>query len=388
MDVQHKKRGRPRLRDEREPRYEILGPNYPPPPESMGRRPLLLYSDVPYATPREPQLALGSYRVLKSQSRMSDPLSSRHMEHLSSPIDANMYGSSMPPTPRMFATQEPVCAYLNMEMQIAKASTTFSETIGVQSIISRKLQEIVSSSDREKVSRLQEILEEEKRRREPNYLPPIYLKIEEDRLIQSVSFGSDEMASFRLDLQERITFQGPDGQQRAFQARIGLSKKETTYFIVLLIDLPMTPQTYVPQSPYSRDAQYGFMQPQQMSNPTPSPYMTNPSFGDQRMEPVAYRNPVPLGSSIPTSMNIPTYVQSPVRQDFAQGQSMYQPQRPEIPQTQSPTQARQQGQGLDLQLPPIRGQQPTEAARRKEDRSSRVDIGGLLEKRDHAGRGR
>jgi hypothetical protein len=83
----------------------------------------------------------------------------------------------MPPTPRLFAPQEPICAYLNMEMQVTKVSSGFSETIGVQSVLSRKLQDIVSLTDRDKVSRLQELLEEEKREREPNYLPPIYLKI-------------------------------------------------------------------------------------------------------------------------------------------------------------------------------------------------------------------
>jgi hypothetical protein len=386
VDVQHKKRGRPRLRDEREPRYEILGPNYPPPPDSMSRRPLMLYSDTPYARPGEHHQVPGGYRVLKSQSGMG-PISPRHMEHTTSP-DAHIYGSSMPPTPRLFAPQEPICAYLNMEMQVTKVSSGFSETIGVQSVLSRKLQDIVSLTDRDKVSRLQELLEEEKREREPNYLPPIYLKIEEDRLLQSVSFGPEEMAQFRLDRQERITFQGPDGQQRAFQARIGLSKKESTYFIVLLLDLPTTPQTYMPQSSYSGDTQYGFMPPQHAPNPVQSPYMSNPTFGDQRMEMSAYRAPAPLASNVPPSMNMPTYTHTPMRQDYVQSQNPYQSPRLEMPQSQPPPQARPQGQGHDLQLPPIRGQHPTDPSQRRDDRSSsRVDIGGLLEKRDHAGRG-
>ena len=320
---------------------------------------------------------------------MGGPISPRHMEHATSPIDAHMYGSSVPPTQRIYAPQEPICVYLNMEMQIAKASSGFSETIGVQSVVSRKLHDIVSLGDRDKISRLQELLEEEKREREPNYLPPIYLKIEEDRLIQSVSFGPEEMAQFRLDRQERIAFQGPDGQQRAFQIRIGLSKKESTYFVVLLLDLPTTPQSYAPPWPYSRDSQYGYMTPQQASNPAPSSYMSNPAFGDQRMEMAAYRTPAALASSIPPSMNMTTFTQAPMRQDYAQGQNPYQPPRAELPQSQPPTQTHPQSQGHDLQLPPIRGRQhPADPVQRRDDRSGRVDIGGLLEKRDHAGRGR
>lgn len=394
MDVQHKKRGRPRLRDEREPRYEILGPNYPPPPDNIGRRPLLLYGDAPYTPLGEPQQRPSSYRVLKSQSGIGGgPISPRYMEHATSPIEAQMYGSSVPLTPRTFAPQEPICAYLNMEMQIAKASSGFGETIGVQSVVSRKMHDIVSASDRDKISRLQESLEEEKRGREPTYLPPIYLKIEEDRLIQSVSFGPEEMSQFKLDRQERIAFQGPDGQQRAFQVRVGLSKKESTYFIILLLDLPMTPQTYTPQSSYSRDPQYGFAPSQQMSNPIPSQYMASLPFSDQRAEMPAYRGPAPLGSSMPPpSMNMPTFTQPPMRQEYSQGPSSYQLPHTELPPYQSPAQTHPQGQGHDLQLPPIRGQHreghSVDSTQRRDDRSSRVDIGGLLEKRDHAGRGR
>lgn len=320
-----------------------------------------------------------------------------------STIDAHMYAPSMPPTPRMFAPPEPVCAYLNMDMQIAKASNGFSETIGVQSVVSRRLQDIVSISDRDKVSRLQEHLEEEKREREPNYLPPIYLKAEVDRLIQSISFSPEDMAQFRLDRQERITFQGPDGQQRAFQVRIGLAKKESMYFVVLLLDLPMTPQTYITPS-YPRDPQYGFVpsQPQQAPNPISSPYMANPTFADHRGEMAAYRTPSHMGSAMAPPMNAPTYTQSPIRQDYAQAQHSYQSPRTELSQSQplpqpQPLQQQQQqqplpqGQGHNLQLPPIRPPHhegpPSDPAQRRDDRSSRVDIGGLLERRDHAGRG-
>ena len=255
-------------------------------------------------------------------------------------------------------------------------------------MVSRKLQDIASASDRDKISRLQELLEEERREREPNHLPPIYLKIEEDRLIQSVSFGPDDMAQFRMDHQERLSFQGPDGQQRAFQVRIGLAKRESTYFVVLLLDIPSTPQPYLPPSSFSRDSQYGFMAQQaaQQVNPIPSPFLTNPSFGDTRGETAAYRTQGVLGSNIPPSMNISTFAQPQMRQDYYQSQNPYQIPRGEPPQSHS------NAPEHDLQLPPIRGSRhegaPADLARRRDDRSNRVDIGGLLERRDHAGRGR
>lgn len=389
VDVQHKKRGRPRLRDEREPRYEVLGPNYPPPPDKMMRRPLLLYGEAPYTPMGEHSQRASAYRVLKSQSGMGTQLSPRHLEYASS-ADANIYNPQIPLTPRMFAPPDPICAYLNMEMQFAKVSPGFSETIGVQSVVSKKLQEVVSTNDRDKITRLQANLEEERRARELNYLPPIYLKIEEDRLIQSVSFGPEDMSQFRMEHQERITFHAPDGQQRTFQVRIGLAKKESTYIVALVLNIPATPQQYPQSSTYSREPQYAFMPQPSMNQPSPIPssYMANPTFTDQRGDGTTYRTPVPLSSNIHPSMNMSALPQSQMRQEYPQVGNPYQPTRREQPQPQT----RPPGRENDLQLPPILGQRQegpaADTMQRRGDRSSRVDIGGLLDKRDHAGRGR
>src|SRR5271163_3146360 len=101
----------------------------------------------------------------------------------------------MAPTPRSQPPQDPICAYLTMEMQVAKATPSFGETIALPSVISRRFQDIVIPNDREKVARLQRGFEDERRDREPNYLPPIYLaKFEEDRVIQSVGFSPEEIS--------------------------------------------------------------------------------------------------------------------------------------------------------------------------------------------------
>jgi hypothetical protein len=280
-----------------------------------------------------------------------------------------------------------------MEMQIAKTTQNFGDTVALQPVISRKLQEIVSANDRDKVLRLQRGFEEERREREPNYLPPIYLaKFEEDRVIQSVGFGPEEIGQVRTDHQEIFTFPGSDGQQRAFHVRLGLAKKDATYFIVIMLQVPATPQQYhqPASSPflresYSRDSQYGYQQtPQQQAygpNPGP-PFVPNPGFGDPRGEMSAYRTPGPLGQNIPQSANMPSFGQpQPARPEYSQGQTSFQTPRSELPQA---TQQRQH----DLQLPPIRDQgSSADPMRRRDDRSGRVDIGGLLEKPDPRGRG-
>ncbi|KAL5329864.1 hypothetical protein ACEPPN_003384 [Leptodophora sp. 'Broadleaf-Isolate-01'] len=274
-------------------------------------------------------------------------------------------------------------------MQFSKTTQSFGETIGVQSIQSRRLQDVVSPNDREKVARLQRIFEDERRDREPNYLPPIYLaKFEEDHVIQTVGFGQEEIGMVRTDRQEMFTFQAPDGQQRTFQVQLGLAKRDSTYFIILLLVLPATPQTFhqPASSPYlresySRDSQYGYQTLQQGYQQTPgaSPFGPNPGFGDPRGDMTTYRAPGPLGPGIPPSASMTGFAQ-PQRPDYAQGPGPYQTPRSELPQAQTQVQSQRPH---DLQLPPIRGQHgeasSADAMRRRDDRSGRVDIGGLLE---------
>ncbi len=328
-----------------------------------------------------------SYRVLKSQvGSMPGPIAPRYIDWANT-NDANIYGGSMAPTPRMMPPQELICAYLNMEMQIAKTTQKFGDTVVLQSIVGRKLQEIVAGNDREKILRLQRNFEEERREREPNYLPPIYLqKFEEDRVIQSVGFGQEEIGQVRTDHSDTLTFPGSDGQQRAFHVRLGLAKREATYFIVLILQIiPATPQQYQQPSTspfsrdsYSRESQYGYQGAPQQQAYAPSPglpqFVQNPGFTDPRGEMSAYRPPGPLGQTMPQAGNMSSYgPPQPARQEFSQGPPQFQIPRSEL------AQAPQQRQH-DLQLPPIRDQGPPVGSMRpREDRSGRVDIGGLLE---------
>ncbi|RDW69561.1 hypothetical protein BP6252_08581 [Coleophoma cylindrospora] len=391
IDVQHKKRGRPRLRDERDPRYENVGPGFQTPPEGL-RRPLSLYGpgDGPSMSSQFGETLLqrsGSYRVLKSQGG-GGSVPPRYPEHAEA-----IYAAALPPQPaagpRIMPPQESMCAYLTMDLQIAKATQAFNDAIGVQSSAARKLHDIVGPNDRDKVFRLQRIFEDERREREPNYLPPIYLKYEEDRVIQSVGFGPEEMSQFQANRPEMFTFQGPDGQQRTFHVRFGLAKKDSTYFIVFVLHIPATPQTYHQPSSspysresYSRDSQYGYQTPQQAfaQAPNVSPYGQNPPFGDPRGEHLGYR-PAPAAGVIVPPMPPAShpYAQSQARPEFAPTQHPYQTPRSELPpQGQAPPQH-------GLQLPPIRDQRVDASQsdpRRRDDRSGRVDIGGLLEKPD------
>ena len=389
--MQHKKRGRPRLRDEREPRYEGIGQGYPP-PDSM-RRPLSMYSTTEGAAPLQTTLQRSHsnpYRVLKSQPGMSGstPLrTSQYLDHAAT-ADANIY------PPRGIPPQEQVCAYLTMDMQIAKASRGFGDMIGVQSVMTRKLHDIVGGGDRDKIFRLQHSFDNERREREPNYLPPIVPRFDGefgvDRAIGSVGFGADELRNINFDRNENITFPGTDGQLRSFRVSFGLAKKDSTFFIGMLINVPTTPQVYqqspTAYSPYARDTQYGFQgQPIYQQTTSPSYFQGSP-FNDPRAD-VAFRTPGPLGQNLPqSSTNVSTFAQHFPRPDYAPSQSAgaYQVPRSELPQ--APVQTSQSHQH-DLQLAPIRdhGTPSIDPARARDDRG-RLDIGGLIDKPDSSRR--
>ncbi|CAI0643097.1 unnamed protein product [Colletotrichum noveboracense] len=386
VDVQHKKRGRPRLRDDREGRY---GPStYPHPQDAAAaRRPLSLYSSGgPISGYDDPIRRSQSYRVLKSQP--SEPLAPRYLER-ASPSDANLYA---PPLSAAPGAPEPV-VYLTMELDIARVSQTFSDAVGMVSVRGRKLFDIVVPSEREKVQSHQRQMQDERARKDPVYLPPIFGQHEQERVFESLRFEADELSRFQLDRQDFFVFASSDGQPRSFSVRMGLAKRESIYFVVLLLNAaPRFP--YPSPSPHARDIPYSY---QQQAPPPPPQSQTyaqhtpisatfepsRPRFGESTLAPRPSPGQPPhmaSGLSPGVSPGMPSYAASPSRPDYAVGPSSYQIPRSELPPTTRPPQP-------SFQLPPIRAgphqpPQPEPSWQRDERSSGRVDIGGLLEQPD------
>lgn len=422
----HKKRGRPRLRDEREGRFESN--MYNQPSDNLMRRPLSYSSGETQMMPSDPHTK-SSYRVLKSQT--GPPPAARYMEH-TSVAAANIYNNPRAPAARRpSAAQEPACIYLNLDLQVARASRAFSDAAGVPSVVARRLRDIVAPGDRDKVQRLQRLFGEQRQKLEPHYLPPIYGRQDDDRVIQSVGLGADDVAQIPLDRPEILTFQGPDGEQRSFEVRMGLAKKESTFFVAIKLVIPPPPPQQQPAMhqfagpPYPRDAQYGFQPPPQnpgfappqqqqqqhspfaayaYHQPSAAAYDEQPralldqqhTMFRQLLQPGSGAAPVgmPPGMSQGMGMQTPAYVpqRQEQRQEFG-GQYRMQTARNETPLQEPPPQqqGQQQEQGRQrghqarqsgLQLPPIRtqGVGASQGAGAQGERSGRVDIGGLIEK--------
>ncbi|KAI2624196.1 hypothetical protein GGR54DRAFT_565263 [Hypoxylon sp. NC1633] len=389
VDVQHKKRGRPRLRDDNQPRFDTG--RYPHPPDPTIRRPVSLYSPMSaVSTPFEDPLRRNHpYRVLKSQP--SDPIAPRFLER-GSVTDANIF-----PAPISIPTRapEPV-AFLTTDLEIAKASRTFIEAVGFQSIQGRRLVDVVSPAERDRVIALQKSLQDEQGRKEPNYLPPIFGKQEAERVILALPFSPESISRFQLDRQDFFTFIAGDGQPRLYPIRIGLAKEDSIYFVVLLLTRPAQPFPHPSPSPHSRDFSYSF-QPYAQLTPVSSSFDPGRMrYGEPPREgaytPRQPPTPAPLGSGLTpgltpgVSPSVPSYsAAGPARVEPQPSTSHHIP-RSELSMVRPPQQ-------VEFQLPPIRGPgQPGPSGEapgwQRDDRSGRVDIGGLIEKPDPSRRGR
>ncbi|ETS05488.1 hypothetical protein M419DRAFT_70883 [Trichoderma reesei RUT C-30] len=363
VDVQHKKRGRPRLRDERDARFEPT--RYSHHQDASLRRPLSIFpSGASMVSPYEDSLRRNSsFRSLDAPA--TDAGSRSYQERATAPEPVH-YNSSYPRSPH---AMEPL-AYLSMDFSIVKASPMFMEIVHASNPLGNKLSDIVTPHQASFLNNLQNQLIEEQRLHEPNYLPPMLGRL--DLAIKEFGFTSQDAAKFRLNHLEYFGFVGYDGYTRTFPLRFGLAKEGSFYFVVFLLSLqhhpplppPLPSQQHASQTQQQRTQQH---QHQQHShNPSADPFRHRLSEGSIRPP----HNPA--ASSAGTSSSLQSYSQSHY------SRPNYQASQNEHVSTSRPaTQP-------SYQLPPIRAPPEHRPASREVgwpngERSRRVDIGGLIE---------
>ncbi|KAF6524243.1 hypothetical protein HZS61_012742 [Fusarium oxysporum f. sp. conglutinans] len=279
-------------------------------------------------------------------------------------------------------------AFLNMKMDFAKASPAFMEAVGHVELQGQNLGDVVVPAEREKVVSIRSQLIEEQTRKEPNYLPPILSRL--DHIIQGLGFGAEDIGRFQLDRNEYLTFRAADGQPRQYPVRLGLEKEGSIYVVVIVLSLPPRHAYPLPSSPATREASHAYgSQP-----PTPqSLYRTPVPPGPLFDMPRSRFNEVPLVSrpaavpptQLPANINpgvaagagSTSYAASPSHTEYG-GPPSYN-----VPRSELPPASVYRPQAA-FQLPPIRAQPGPEQPRprTREERSNRVDIGGLIDKPD------
>ncbi|KAJ1333722.1 hypothetical protein MN608_03718 [Microdochium nivale] len=251
--------------------------------------------------------------------------------------------------------------------------------LGSRDIIGRRLLEIVSAHERDRLAGLQTSLQAEQSQREPKYLPPIFMREETDRVVRGLSVRTEALSRFRLDRFETITFLAANGQLKPCLNRIGLAKEGSIYFVILRPELSThrphsTPQPFAPRNI------------PQAAQPVPRP-LIGPY--DATREPMV-RQPVEIAHTQhrfeSSSQGVPSlsqgsphggrpYATLPASRAENMNTHAGQIPRSELPVHRPPPH--------EFQLPPIRmtpQSAPQHApAWQREDRSGRVDIGRILD---------
>lgn len=396
VDVQHKKRGRPRLRDDH--RGAGFDSRLAQSQDQSVRRPLSLYTPQgPISSGYDDSLRrTQSYRVLKSQP--SEPLAPRFLDR------GSVSGANIYPAPLAISTIPPEpAAFLTMDLEVAKVSSAFADAVGRPIIQGLRITDVLAFGDRERMVGFQRQMQDEQARREPNYLPPMYVKQEEEKVFRALGFSREEISRYSLEMSDSLRFSDHAGQPRSFPVRLGLAKRGSIYFIVVVLVSntefrSFHPPTPSPQSRDPREMAYAYPTAQNpYSQPTPVSATFDYGRGRSASDAAYFpRQSLGSGQMMPSLSPRLAYAATPSRPDFQVEPSAYQIPRSEL------SAAPHSSQPPGYQLPPIRSQQqqqpqyqnqsqqpnyqdtqqqggPSEQGWPRDDRQ-RVDIGGLIDR--------
>lgn len=279
-DVQHKKRGRPRLREEGEFKIEQMDTEQPL--EATIALDIAQTTSRPVATPR--QRRADSLRSLRSQTSETSSLLTSNLpppSTLQSP-----FAYSRPPSGFNLAPAEVPTAFLDVDLIFLRANQPFQQILSDgQDVKGHLLGDFATPADNESFEAIRSRLRAERETREPNYMPPI-LQSGQDP-IQGVSEADiGRLSATFADITYTWTRSRTGSTTENFPARVRLAKT-TSYFVV--VTLPsFRPTPALASSPVA-----------------PSPFAMSPlsSRGMQSappQPPLGYQPPL-AASSLPSS---------------------------------------------------------------------------------------
>ncbi|MCJ1351227.1 MAG: hypothetical protein MMC33_001210 [Icmadophila ericetorum] len=230
VDVQHKKRGRPRLRDEDSGRGTNYGPDYTHPPiypaqpglSSQDALPPSQYRTASYRELRsQPDLIYGSAQLCTTNSGYPN---FDHLGHFTEPQgpQAIRYLPEVNPT-----------ALLTLDFVISRSNAAFTNALALRTHVEGKLlKDLVIPSEKEKIQRLLNRLKAEMQEsaKSPSYRPPV----SEPGPMSREELEMFEATAGFTPRSEYWTFRLPQGQSQGFPMSISLAKTDT-YFVVLTL---------------------------------------------------------------------------------------------------------------------------------------------------------
>ena len=235
--MQHKKRGRPRLREERETRPQFIEIPAPGP----SQHPVAAGPTPPTSAAVEPprHRRAESLRILRSQGAQQSEAMPPEMERQRGAGQAAGY--SAPAFPPASFQRPPIpglaVAFLNLDLRVLKPNRTFDELVAPGSTTQdRNLVDLLDRSHREAIQQLRHNLRDERERREPAYLPPIFTDRDNEAVRSLTEADVERVTRGYLDRTDAWTFVLPNTRRVSYNARIRLSR--TSAFFVTLVLLP------------------------------------------------------------------------------------------------------------------------------------------------------
>ena len=257
-DVAHKKRGRPRLRDESSFGVERSMPSSTAP----------VTAPMPMSTPTRPiaatrQRRAESFRSIHSmtseESSSYGPPTPSFLPRPPVPFQTPLsFQSPAYPTTSPLMGPEIPTALLDLDFVILRANASFQQIMADDRDLTRtRLHEIAAPADSESFMSIRTRLRGEREARQPSYLPPIVSSGEDplggvlDRDVESLTRGFSDHTYQWVQLKS-----GPRGAQ-TFPARVRLAKAATYFAVVSLPSFRPIERAPLPPPP----SQYSFGPP-------------------------------------------------------------------------------------------------------------------------------
>jgi len=254
VDVEHKKRGRPRLRE---------GPTGGDSGEGIGSQ-SQLGSSAPVAADtyglRRSHQRTHSDRVLRSTRPGSgEPSYPPPLGYINrDPIFIRPGQANYPsfPPPRQDRPRSPLraTAFLNLSLRVLRTNGHFQDLLRGREVRGRELTDIVEAGSGITLQQVSIDLRDERTQVEPSFLPSIY-EGEDQRAVDSVD--ENDLARLMSEFQPRPTFECtlvlPGGERQPVQARIQLARTriatptdgKSSFFAVLQVSPLPPPMPYL-----------------------------------------------------------------------------------------------------------------------------------------------
>ncbi|KEQ72449.1 hypothetical protein M436DRAFT_48601 [Aureobasidium namibiae CBS 147.97] len=278
-DVPHKKRGRPRLRDEGQFSLQTGSSEV----DTVGSPVTGLSTARPMARPGHRKTA--SLRTLAAfaadQSHQPSIGQGTSVRERAYSFGTAPSTGLLPPSrhPRLAPSPEVPIAFLDTDFVVLKANTTFQRLFSwLQEIKGMRLSDIAKPLDGDSFQNARNRLREEREVREPAYLPPILQpRLDPVSGIGTTDHDVEEVTRGFADHQFAWTFRLGGGVDQTLPVRMRLAKT-SVYFVTLF--LPPLPPQVVEQVISSRPPSLMF--PARVAAPPLAPFQGSPRMMDQQ----------------------------------------------------------------------------------------------------------